>query len=499
MSMLSLNDEPVREQEIPEPRRPVTVSVTLILIGLNVLVFLAMVVSGVSFFSPGSAEVLPWGADFGPLTMSGQWWRLITACFLHFGIIHIAMNMFILLQVGLFTEMLFGKARFLALYLLAGIGGNIAGLYLHPATVSAGASGAIFGLYGGLLAFLLVRRGIVPHAAARKVAGSAGLFIVYNFVYGLASPRTDMEAHIGGLITGFLAGGLLAWSRGYVLGFPARRRVLIVSAVFAAALAASLLLLPKPDVSQADWSRLEIAGTSVPVGRNGRLIYSGAITRSQAERVAQTLLSAGFVDPMTMMLARSAAGTTLSMELKGDEKAPATSDHITSRLVNGKTVIVHETSHAEPLPWTDPKFLNMLRILGPQVASAAGGPPLTIRLLNGQGQLRNEARIDASDVAFGLDHVQFSGQATEQQARELGAALQAQHFFSGGGTVVLLSKSPAGTSVSFTLQQGAWDKPGVIKEVQALGRKIAPSLGGLPLKVEIIDDNFITRKELLIQ
>ena len=86
--------------------------VTQALIGINVLVFLAMLFFHVSFFEPTSQQVLPWGANLAPLTTSGQWWRLVTACFVHFGIIHIAMNMFILYQVGIFTETLFGNARY---------------------------------------------------------------------------------------------------------------------------------------------------------------------------------------------------------------------------------------------------------------------------------------------------------------------------------------------------------------------------------------------------
>src|SRR5438309_8053942 len=136
--------------------------VTPTIVALNVLVFIAMVIKGVPFLQPSAHAVLPWGANFGPLTSSGQWWRLLAACFLHFGIIHIAVNMYVLVQAGTFTERLFGNLRFALLYLIAGVGGNIAGLYFHPFAVGAGASGAIFGVYGALLAFLLVQKGVVP-------------------------------------------------------------------------------------------------------------------------------------------------------------------------------------------------------------------------------------------------------------------------------------------------------------------------------------------------
>ena len=201
----------VQRQPVQPPRnqvpRPI---VTSILIGLNVLVFLAMLAGGLSFFSPNAEQVLRWGANYGPLTESGQWWRLFTACFLHFGIIHIAFNMYVLYQIGFFTERLFGGPRYLALYLIAGIGGNLIGLVLHPNVVAAGASGAIFGVYGGLLAYLFRYRGVANTQAAKAVTRSVFIFLGYNLIYGLADRHTDLTAHIGGLITGFLAGLVLA-------------------------------------------------------------------------------------------------------------------------------------------------------------------------------------------------------------------------------------------------------------------------------------------------
>ena len=189
------------------PKKPV---ITSILIGLNILVFLAMLTSGLSPVNPTAEQVLHWGANFGPLTESGQWWRLLTACFLHFGIIHIGFNMYVLYQVGFFTERLFGGVRYLALYLIAGVGGNIIGLLLHPNVVAAGASGAIFGVYGGLLAYLLRYRGVVNRQAAQAVSRSVFIFLGYNLFFGLADRHTDLTAHIGGLVTGFLVGTVLA-------------------------------------------------------------------------------------------------------------------------------------------------------------------------------------------------------------------------------------------------------------------------------------------------
>ena len=212
---------PTNPSDIPAPIRPVTQSrairlpfgqapVTPILIGLNILVFVAMVLSGISVTEPTVMQLLTWGANFGPLDRAGQWWRLLTACFLHIGILHIGFNMYVLYQAGPFTERLFGPWRYLAIYLLAGVGGNLLGLWLHPMTVSAGASGAIFGVYGGLLAFLLRERAALRPEAVRSIGQSALIFIGFNLFYGMASAHTDLTAHIGGLVTGFLAGLVLA-------------------------------------------------------------------------------------------------------------------------------------------------------------------------------------------------------------------------------------------------------------------------------------------------
>jgi rhomboid protease GluP len=192
------------------PSQPKSV-VTLTLIGINVLVFVAMVASGLSPTNPGAEQLLAWGADYGPLTIgAGQWWRVLTACFLHFGIVHIGFNMYVLYQVGIFTEMLFGRVKYLLLYILAGLGGNFLSLWIHPMSVAAGASGAIFGVYGGLLAFLLVRRTVFRPGVVASIGKSAALFLGYNLIFGLSSGTTDLSAHIGGLVSGFLIGCVLA-------------------------------------------------------------------------------------------------------------------------------------------------------------------------------------------------------------------------------------------------------------------------------------------------
>ena len=189
-------------------------TITTALIAANTLVFLAMVVSGSSFTQPTPLDVFNWGGDYGPATVGAhQWWRLLTSCFLHFGIIHIGFNMYVLYQIGPFIEITFGRARYLIVYFIAGLAGSVTSISIHPNSVSAGASGAIFGLYGAVFGFLLINRRTLDPVATKSIAKSAGIFILYNVVYGSMSGTTDLSAHFGGLIAGFLAGMVLARSR----------------------------------------------------------------------------------------------------------------------------------------------------------------------------------------------------------------------------------------------------------------------------------------------
>jgi rhomboid protease GluP len=188
------------------PRAPITP----VLITINVMVFAAMCIGGVGFFSPDGSDTIRWGSNFGPMTMGGQWWRLFTSLFIHFGIIHLALNMFVLLSSGAVIERLFGSVRFLLLYLCAGLSGSMASLLWNPVVNSAGASGAIFGIFGGLLAFVANPRNGVPAAIMNEQRNNVLFFAMYNLAFGFAHSGIDNAAHVGGLVGGFLSGLLLA-------------------------------------------------------------------------------------------------------------------------------------------------------------------------------------------------------------------------------------------------------------------------------------------------
>ncbi|SIO41859.1 rhomboid protease GluP [Singulisphaera sp. GP187] len=188
--------------------------VTPLMAAACVLVYVAMVARGVSPINPTPRVMLEWGASFGPsVVFDGQAWRLLTSMFLHFGLIHLAMNLWCLLTTGPVVERFFGHLGFAALYVLAGLGGAAASLFVHPTFICAGASGAIFGVFGGLLGFLAIRHRDVPPAILQPMRSGTLGFLAYNVLFGLTSPTIDMAAHLGGLATGFVVGLVLADGR----------------------------------------------------------------------------------------------------------------------------------------------------------------------------------------------------------------------------------------------------------------------------------------------
>lgn len=185
-------------------------SVTRSLIGINLIVFVAMLATGAGLWHSSNGVQLAWGANFGPATQDGQWWRLGSAMFLHFGVIHLAMNMWALWDSGQFVERMFGHQRFLLIYLIAGLGGNLVSLVWHEGHgVSGGASGAIFGIYAALLVFLWLERQSIQPGEFRWLFWAATVFSIVTIVFGLVVTGIDNAAHIGGFVSGLLAGLVL--------------------------------------------------------------------------------------------------------------------------------------------------------------------------------------------------------------------------------------------------------------------------------------------------
>lgn len=176
---------------------------TPIIMWLNILLFIIMVASGVHFFSPNTTDLINWGANYAPVTLDGQPWRLFTSTFLHIGILHLLMNMYALVYIGALLEQIIGTKRFVVAYLLSGIVASAASLYWHDTVVSAGASGAIFGMYGLFLALLSAN--IIAKEARKPLLTSIGVFVLFNLANGMKD-GIDNAAHIGGLISGAVIG-----------------------------------------------------------------------------------------------------------------------------------------------------------------------------------------------------------------------------------------------------------------------------------------------------
>jgi rhomboid protease GluP len=205
-----------------------TIGLTHIIFGINAAVFLGMALSGATVMEFPIRELVQWGANVGALTFSGEWWRLITNVFVHGGLIHIAFNMWCLWNLGQLCESLYGRWTYGAIYLICGLGASLASAAWHPYVPSVGASGAIFGLAGALIAAFKLGEFSVPRSALSGTLRSLGAFVVYNLIFGFILPGVDNTAHIGGLVTGLIVGALIALVAPHQQGL---RRALILMGV----------------------------------------------------------------------------------------------------------------------------------------------------------------------------------------------------------------------------------------------------------------------------
>ncbi len=179
---------------------------TFILLGINIAVFLAMTVFGALnglglSGSQDSRVLLTFGAMQNQLIAQGEYYRLLTSMFLHIGLIHLLFNSYALYVVGQDVERLYGSARFLVIYFLSGLGGSLASFVLGAGGISAGASGAIFGLIGASIAYFYLHRKTFGHrgqAQLRSLLMLAGI----NLVLGFTIPGINNLAHMGGLVFG---------------------------------------------------------------------------------------------------------------------------------------------------------------------------------------------------------------------------------------------------------------------------------------------------------
>jgi membrane associated rhomboid family serine protease len=181
-----------------------------IIFGLNILVYILMTLAG---GSTNEATLLSFGVKSNPEIDSGEVWRFITPIFIHIGLLHLAFNSYALWVVGPHVEKLYGAPRFLLLYVLTGVAGVTASYFYHPEIISAGASGAIFGLFGVLLAFSFRYRKSVPQFFSQSIGKGMLMTVGINLVIGYMIPQVDNSAHIGGLVAGMLLAMIVPFER----------------------------------------------------------------------------------------------------------------------------------------------------------------------------------------------------------------------------------------------------------------------------------------------
>ncbi|MBS1956712.1 MAG: rhomboid family intramembrane serine protease [Cyanobacteria bacterium SZAS-4] len=184
-------------------------TVVKILIALNVAWFFAMVCGSSlkSILIPSSQTLLNWGASSASETLAAdQFWRLLTCSFVHVGIFHLGINMYVLRDIGREVEAAFGRLNFCIVYLYAAIGGALTSILVNPLLVSAGASGAIFGVFGAMLAIVWRRPSMFPKGYLILHGKIVLCLILYSIIFSFIDKNADNAAHFGGFIMGFIAG-----------------------------------------------------------------------------------------------------------------------------------------------------------------------------------------------------------------------------------------------------------------------------------------------------
>ncbi len=202
--------------------------VTTGLLAVNGIVFLAMFFSGASPMSPGTDVLRNFGGSWG-YALFAQQWRLLTATYVHAGIIHIGFNMWCLWDLGGLAERIYDRWVYFLIYTCCGLAGSLAATWSNPRAITVGASGAVFGLAGALVSALYLGKLPVSRHAIQSTLKSLLLFAGYNLFFGAVVPFISNSAHIGGLLTGLALGAVLAPS----LTLPSAKRQLWSLAVIA--------------------------------------------------------------------------------------------------------------------------------------------------------------------------------------------------------------------------------------------------------------------------
>jgi len=349
--------------------------VTLALVGLNVVVFVALAIQAGALWHVPGAVLADWGGNYAVQTRAGQWWRLVSALFLHGGLLHVSLNMLALYQAGQLAERLFGHRRFLFIYLACGVLASVASVWWRPDGLSIGASGAVFGVFGALLSHVLVCRASVPPGLFLRLRKALLGFIVYSLIAGFLLPGIDNAAHVGGLLAGLVLGAALAEP----LGETALRLDRVVVGVGVVVVAAFLLWQETPPVKPARMQTYAFDAVGAQIGPQetelvqryhllADALRSGRISDAEAVAVIENELIPGW---KALEDAVAAAG-------HGDWRAPALLRYLAKRRDALQVLILAIQTHQQK--WID--LANALQaqadeyLLQYRMLVAGGGTPV---------------------------------------------------------------------------------------------------------------------------
>lgn len=286
-------DQPASLHELLRARQP-RVIVTPAIVAVTTAVFVTMVVAtGDVAFSPQT--LVRWGGQFPPAIGGGEWWRLLSAMWLHIHPLHLLLNLVFLWQLGTVVERLLGPLEFLIVYVLCGVLASVVSLQTQASSgVSAGASGAIFGIVGVLLAVSLAARRVRRLAALMDALWTRLLAIVAcNLAIGFVLPGIDNGAHVGGLVAGFALGWLVG--RDSLQATPPLRRTLFPIALTVTLAGAAVVQVDDRQDIQTEMVRFELLANRADADYRAALtgIATGRRTRTDAIDVIEgTLLPA---------------------------------------------------------------------------------------------------------------------------------------------------------------------------------------------------------------
>jgi rhomboid protease GluP len=285
-----------------------------------------MAALGVKVLGGRAEEYLRFGANFAPLTTGGEWWRLFTCTFIHFGVVHLAFNVWALWDSGRLTERLFGNAPFATVYVFAGLAGSSASMLWNQNVISGGASGAVFGVFGALLAYMTVQRGSIPPAALDRLRISTSTFVVYSLFYGFVQSGIDNAAHLGGLAGGYLMGLIFAQPLAAPQRIAARARRAALALMLAAVMLPTAALLT-PDTSRVYRQARNLQKEIDTFGAEEKRLQA-AFAEIASQSTAKTIDSAAALAQLRMVILPAWDAAVIRLEaVELDAKAPARKDY----------------------------------------------------------------------------------------------------------------------------------------------------------------------------